>query len=125
MNSRQLNLLLFNSIPEIKDSYEKAISWQDGHGTGSHVIFGDVLGPYVEDRVIQGDLEAIKRVLVFIEVVLEMDDEYAGNVIEVSFLENFFYKKEFRSLIERELGPRAAAVWKRIAEAPWAPKPNA
>lgn len=47
---RQLNLLLFNSIPEIRDSYENEVGWQDGHDTGSHVVFGDVLNPYVEER---------------------------------------------------------------------------
>lgn len=122
MNARQINLLLFDSIPEIRDRYEEEVSWQDGHDTGAHVVYGNVLNRFVEERILQGDLEFVKRVLAFVEVVLEMDDKDAENVIEVTFLENFYYTEEFCDLIEGELGPRALVLWRRIAEAPGAPK---
>jgi hypothetical protein len=43
MTSKELNLFLLRLLPEIKDSYIEEVSWQDGHDTGSHVVFEDVL----------------------------------------------------------------------------------
>lgn len=63
-----------------------------------------------------GDLEAVKRVLAFVERVLEMDDEYAENVIEVTVLEYFLDYNECNPMIKAELGTRAKIVWDRLVE---------
>lgn len=47
MTIKELNLFLLRLLPGIKDSYIEEVSWQDGHDTGSHVVFEDVLCPYI------------------------------------------------------------------------------
>jgi len=116
MRAREINLLLFNSIPEIRDIYEKEVSWQDGHDTGSHVVYGNVLNRYIVERIMHGDVEAVRRVMAFVEMVLEKDDEDAENVIEVTVLEYFLDYNECNPMIKAELGPRAKIVWDRLVE---------
>ena len=47
MDSREFNSMLLNRFPNIKESFEKATSWQDGIDTGSTVVLEDVFMPYL------------------------------------------------------------------------------
>ena len=46
MTSKELNLKLIESFPEIKDVYFEETSWQDGDETGSHVVYADIFVPF-------------------------------------------------------------------------------
>ena len=46
MTSKELNLKLIESFPEIKDVYCEETSWQDGDETGSHIVYADICAFY-------------------------------------------------------------------------------
>lgn len=87
MTSKELNKLLVIHLPELKKDYENEIAWQDGDDTGSHVVYGDVLYPYMVHLVSTKNNIELKKVFNFIETILSCDDSYASEVISLSLLE--------------------------------------
>lgn len=86
MTSRELNLKLSNYLPEIKEKYDEEVSWQDGDDTGSHVVFGDVVFPYIVKH--KEDPDVVRNCFAVIEKLLKNNDEYTTEVVLLSVLEN-------------------------------------
>ncbi len=89
MTSKELNQLLVTHFPELKKDYESEIAWQDGDDTGSHIVYGDILYPYMVYLISTKNNMELKKVFNFIETVLSCDDSYASEVISLSLLEGF------------------------------------
>lgn len=99
MTSRELNLKLLNYLPEIKEKYDEEVSWQDGDDTGSHVVFGDVVFPYIVEH--KEDSGVVRNCFAVIENLLKTNDEYAEEVVLLSVLENLLHEQpENRDWIE-------------------------
>lgn len=86
MTSKELNLKLLEYLPEIKGKYDEEVSWQEGDDTGSHVVFGDVVFPYILEH--KKDADVKRNCFEAIEKLLKADDEYATEVVLLSLLEN-------------------------------------
>ena len=85
MTSKELNLKLIESFPEIKDVYFKETSWQDGDETGSHVVYADIF---------DGQEQTVASAFHYIEKLLELNDEYANEVIALSVLESLLFDED-------------------------------
>jgi len=94
MTSKELNLKLIQNIPEVKEKYIEETSWQDGNDTGSHVVFADVLVPYIKEQLLKDNAEIVARIFDFIEDLLGLDDEYANEVIALSVIESLMFESE-------------------------------
>ncbi len=88
MKPRELNTLLLDRIPAIKDAFEDETSWQEGLDTGSIVVFEDVFMPYLIYCVENNLTEEINTCFNFIEECVCSNDNYQRNVIEVAIIEN-------------------------------------
>lgn len=92
MTSKELNLFLLRILPGIKESYLEEVSWQDGHDTGSHIVFEDVLCPYII-RNTENEQE-LKHCFSALETILLLHDEYADEVILLSVLDDLLSEPE-------------------------------
>lgn len=88
MDSRELNSLLLERIPSIKEAFDDETLWQEGLETGSIVVFEDVFMPYVIYCVENNLSDEINKCFNFIEECVCSDDDYQKNVIEVAIIEN-------------------------------------
>ena len=70
MEAKELNRLLIDRFPELEKKYHDEVDWQEGNETGSHVVYGDVLAPYLEAAVAQNKQEVLKKMFVFVEDIL-------------------------------------------------------
>ena len=77
MTSKELNLKLVRAIPGIAPSYQQEVEWQEGDETGSHVVYEDVLAPYIRQAAGAGDRDGLDEIFGFIEQLLETGDGYA------------------------------------------------
>jgi len=105
MKSSQLNQVLLDSFPELKDNIEEEISWQDGMDTGSHLIFGDVFTPFILEFLKNENNDILGRIAFFLEKTLKIDDEYASEVIYLSVLESIEPYFDKNSNFYQMLGP--------------------
>ena len=94
MTFRELNLKLLEAIPEIKAQYDEETSWQDGDETGSHIVFEDVLTPFVKLHLCEKSERICQRIFDFLEELLETEDGYAEKVIVLSVLESLIFDED-------------------------------
>ncbi len=96
MTSRECNLKLINTFPELTDAYKAEISWQEGDDTGSHVIYGDVFLPFVRKAIKEQNEPILKRVFAFIEMLLSCGEPYAEEVMYFSVIESLMVDDEIQ-----------------------------
>ena len=94
MTSKELNLKLIESFPEIKDVYFEETSWQDGDETGSHVVYADIFVPFIKAQISDRQEQTVASVFHYIEKLLELNDEYASEVIALSVLESLLFDED-------------------------------
>ncbi|MBQ6998918.1 MAG: hypothetical protein IJN62_03925 [Clostridia bacterium] len=115
MTSKELNLKLINNFPEIIDTYNEEISWQDGNDTGSHVIYADVFVPFIKENISKGNEQVLIKSFDFLETLLNINDEYVNEVIAFSVIESFLFDDEpdIRSFI-KFIKPKTMEIIKEI-----------
>lgn len=87
MNEKQMNELLLAAFPELRDEFEKYVSWQDGMDTGAFLTYEDVFRQHLEHAIEEADAIFLKRAGSFIEDLYLTGDRYAMNVVYVGILE--------------------------------------
>ncbi|MDR3258146.1 MAG: hypothetical protein LBT51_00840 [Fusobacteriaceae bacterium] len=91
MKSSELNKLLIERFPNLNEEYIEEIEWQEGNDTGAHVVFGDVFTPNLINSMKNNKYEEIICYFEFIEMVLDLEDPYADEVVLFSVLESIEY----------------------------------
>ena len=117
MTSRELNGMLIQWVPEISESYEKEVEWQEGDETGSHIIFGDVLVPHIIKLVDDHEYESLKKIFEFIEHLLLLNDEYAEEVAVLSVIESLYYRLENFSEVYLPVKEKTKLFFERLQQA--------
>ena len=87
MESKDLNMLLLNHFPELKEEFDEYTGWQEGIETGSFITYEDVFMPFLEKYVELKNNEMIERIYNFIEELCDIDDPYVQNILYVAILE--------------------------------------
>ncbi|EIB7773371.1 hypothetical protein K9J57_002186 [Listeria innocua] len=99
MKSKELNKLLVESFPNLNEEYVEETSWQKGDDTGSHTVYGDVFTPYLTGCIEENKQIELVQAFEYVEKILELEDEYAVDVVTFSVLESIAYLfKEKRDL---------------------------
>ena len=114
LNAKYLNQLLIAKFPNLQKKYHDEISWQDGESTGSHIIYGDVLTPYLIERIERDDLEEIKEIFGFLEDVLLLGDKYSDEVIAFSVVESVFHLLSKNSHLQILLGSNTRVILEEL-----------
>lgn len=87
----KINEALVSAAPELRRKYvEETEAW--GEEMGPHVIYGDVLNPYLTDLLQAGDdptaEEALGRIFVFLERMLGDPDPDFSEVVTITVAEH-------------------------------------
>ena len=89
MKKSELNKLLVEAFPEIRDTIISYVEAQDGWDTGCFLTFEDVFMPYFYKLLYNNDEVMIAKVCKFIEDLYLLKDDYVSNVVVIGVLENF------------------------------------
>lgn len=103
-NSKDLNNMLINEFPELNKEIMDEISWQDGLYTGSHVVYGDVLVPYLRKCIDNQNEIKVIQILNFLENVLQYNEKYSGEVVTLSVLEALYFEYPNCELLNKNYG---------------------
>lgn len=114
MTSRELNLSLITLMPEIKSLYNEVISWQEGDDTGSHVVFEDVLVPYIINCQKEHNELGLFRCFDVVEKILSLNDEYAEEVVELSVLESLLFEKNLKNDLTKYMSEKTKALFDEV-----------
>lgn len=101
-----LNEQLFKTIPELEFAGRRLNRDWDGEEPGPHVVFGDILLPWLTLKLTEHDHERLLVVFEFLEVVASHPDIEVQNVIAHSVLEpGICSDGQIHSLAKRYMGP--------------------
>ncbi len=114
MTSCELNKLLIETFPNLKEAYEEEVSWQEGDDTGAHIVYGDILAPYLVRCLNEQDEDEIKKIFAFIERILELRDNYSEEVIAFSIIEGIAYQYKNSVLLNKHIGKLAKKLIEEI-----------
>ena len=114
MTSKELNLKLITLLPELEPSYRHEIEWQDGDETGSHIVFEDILVPYLLDCIKNGDEEDIRKSFDSIETLLYLKDKYAEEVIAFSVIESLIFSIDIKEDLYNCMGNLTQKMFKEV-----------
>lgn len=103
MTERELNTLLLEAFPELKDDFEEYTSWQDGIDTGCFITFEDLLLPLARQALQERNSSFLERLGTFVERLKTSDSGYARNVATVGLIEGL--KGNGDNSIRHYLGP--------------------
>lgn len=109
----ELNRRLCVAFPMLRQAYDENVSWQFGDRTGSHVVYGDVLNPYIRNALASRDLATLKKVGSFIEEILALNSSYGEEVITVSVIEHFLDDAD-QELFRECLGAQGSSIFDNL-----------
>ena len=101
-----LNKMLICKFPHLQEKYLEEVSWQEGDATGSHIVYGDILTPYLKECILKEYEHEVQSVFDFLEGLLELENEYVENVVFCSVLESIAYLFKEKSFLIAFLGKR-------------------
>ena len=106
MISAELNKMLVNKLPNLKERYFDEVNWQEGDETGSHTVYGDVLAPYLTECILKDSKQEYLVVFDFLEELLALNDKYATEVVALSVFESLAYLFKERNHLRSYLGEK-------------------
>lgn len=122
MTYAELNGLLVRRLPELSDKYWELRKLWEGDEPGPHVVYGDLLAPYVVELLETGrDPAALQRAFALIE---ELASDGRGEIRDVagaSVLEAVIQRSSTRERAWALMGPATQLMARTIAKA-WLPE---
>ncbi|EAC2784877.1 hypothetical protein NY18_05440 [Listeria monocytogenes] len=82
---------MVESFPNLNEEYVEETSWQEGDDTGSHTVYGDIFTPYLTECIEENKQMEMVQAFEYVEKILELQDEYAVDVVTFSVLESIAY----------------------------------
>jgi len=111
MEAIELNKKLIEAFPELEQTYHEQTEWQEGEGTGSHVVYGGILVPTILALIKGGYYPQTKKFFDFLEALLEETDEYADDVVATTVIEGIIMDTIDNEQVKPLLGVKTLAVW--------------
>lgn len=107
-----LSSKLVEIVPEIREKYEEKLKWWDDETPGPHIIYGDVLTPYLISLIeSKGDHdEILKRIFDFLEVLAKHEDEHVQEVVAVTVCERLIDNKRWIQKAREYMGTETLKI---------------
>lgn len=113
----ELGTRLIEEIPELEDAYRKLLDWWGEDTPGPHIVYGDVLTPYIVRMLESGDdPAAIRKAFGLVEALIADEDVKVQEVAVVTVLEQLQDNQVWLRLMRPHLGPLAKQAVRDLAQ---------
>lgn len=113
-----LNQTLLAQFPELADAYAKVKEIWEGDEPGPHIVYGDVLTPYVIQLLESKSSDSqLRRIFEYLEGLLGQGDQTIKDVVGASVLERLNDKVAWREQARTHMGPASLELSKRLQDA--------
>ncbi len=124
-----LNSKLVEAVPELLPGYETEVrseTWaDDDEGPGPHIIFADVLCPYVKSLARSGnESDVLRRIFNFLEQLASQDDADVRNVVGASVCEVLVVDRDIYMHLRGFMGPATERLCREAQPSWWAAQQN-
>jgi hypothetical protein len=103
-------------LPELAQNYGEALK-DFGPDVGQHVIYGQVLNPYLRTLLKERrDTDRVRAVFEFLEQLAAHEDWRVQNVVSVTVLESFVCEEEVVKVAKEFMGPNLLRLLGELTE---------
>lgn len=96
---------LLEVVPELQPQYDSELEWWDNEQPGAHVIFGNVVNPYLLDVIKLGKHEDIlQKIFRFLEKLANHKDSDIQEVVAVTVCERLGDDPELLAKARKYMG---------------------
>jgi hypothetical protein len=114
---------LVEAVPDLRGRYEEEHRWWGDEKPGPHIIFGDVLTPYLIDLLDSERQEGkLRQVFAFLELLASHADIHIQELVAVTVCERLGDCQEHLRKAYKFMGPRTRRFSEEV-EAFWGRKP--
>jgi hypothetical protein len=105
------------AVPDLRAHYEEELRWWGDEKPGPHIIFGDVLNPYLIDLLDSGHHEdKLRQVFQFLELLAKHDDVHIQELVAVTVCERLGNRPEHLKRARKFMGPRTRQFSKEVED---------
>lgn len=97
--------MLVEYLPEFAERYQSELKWWGNRKPGPHVVYGDILNPYIDQLLRSGDEPRLRRLFDFIEVLAGSPDLRIQELVAVTVCEFLGDDPERLKASKRFMGP--------------------
>lgn len=97
--------VLVEHIPELRERYQEELKWWGDQRPGPHVVYGDILNPYIDRLLQSGDQAKLRQVFEFVEVLAGHQDSRIQELVVVTICEHLGSNADRLSATRRFMGP--------------------
>jgi hypothetical protein len=106
-----LNDLLVSRVPELREEIEAVRQWWAPELPGQHIIYGDILNPYLVKLLeTRADDQRLQELFALLEELAKNPDDHVKEVVGVTVLEHLGGNKERLAKARRFMGPATLAL---------------
>ena len=114
----QLTAELARALPELRVPVETEKRWWKGETPGQHVLFGDILSPFLTQELERGDRpEVLSRAFSFVEQLARDPDVLVREVVQQSVLADLCGEQPWSARLARVLGPESKRLMVEYCDA--------
>ena len=122
MNGRPQERLIYETasekliefVPELNEAYRRELDWWGSETPGPHVIYEDILNPYVDRLLESGDDAALRRVFNFIELLATAEDARLHDLVAVALLESLAADGLRTRQARQYMGPATRTILRKV-----------
>ncbi len=97
---------LVEVVPELQQKYEVERRWWRDVLPPPHIVYGDLLNPYIATLLSTGDQEEIlRRIFEFLETLAKHEDQHVRDLVTVTVCEYLGGNKDLLAKARKYMGP--------------------
>jgi hypothetical protein len=105
---------LVQFVPELRDAYQLELKWWGSETPGPHVVFEDILNPYIDRLLAADDEHALRRVFAFIEILSTATDTRLQDLVAVAVCEHLGGDVARLDSVRRFVGPATLKILNKV-----------
>jgi hypothetical protein len=108
---------LIEAVPELRARYAEELRVWGDELPGPHIIFGDVLNPYLIELLdAHHATEQLQKVFEFLEILAHHDDVHVQELVAVTVCERLGDCRELLQKARKFMGPRTRQFSKEVED---------
>jgi hypothetical protein len=110
---------LAEAVPALGETVQAELNWWGDEPAPSHVLFAEVLAPYLTNRLANDDVAALAPAFAFLERMASDVDPRIQDVLRDTVLEHLRDEpEEHRERAVSAMGPSTLTHWRQLAGEP-------
>jgi hypothetical protein len=101
---------LIEAVPELGAKYRTELDWWGGEKPGPHIVYGNVLNPYVDTLLESGREHELRRVFEFLERLSTNGDAHVREIVAVTVCEYLGADERRLNAARKYMGPETVRI---------------